>query len=63
MGLTHVREEKQKRVLNDPRCIFCLRCVEQCPRDGCLDVRFFGAPVARSSFKPVRTGDEGAGNL
>jgi ferredoxin len=59
MGLTHVREElvrlseKEKKVLNDPKCILCLRCVEQCPRDGCLEVRFFGAPVARSSFKPV----------
>ena len=56
MGLTHVREEKQKTVLNDPQCIFCLRCVEQCPRDDCLDVRLFGRRLVRSSFrlpKPV----------
>jgi ferredoxin len=55
MGLTHVRTEKEKKVLNDPKCILCLRCVEQCPRDGCLDVRFFGAPLTRSTFKPVPT--------
>jgi polyferredoxin len=58
MGLTHVREEKEKKVLNDPKCIFCLRCVEQCPRDGCLNVRFFGAPVTKSSFEPLATGGE-----
>jgi len=53
MGLTHVREEKQKTVLNDPQCIFCLRCVEQCPRDDCLEVRLFGRTVAKSSFKSL----------
>ena len=54
MGLTHVRQEKQNRVLNHPQCIFCLRCVEQCPREDCLEVRLGGIRVTGSSFQPER---------
>jgi len=50
MGLTHVRDEKKKENLNTPECIFCLRCVELCPREKCLTFRFFGLPIARSGL-------------
>lgn len=51
MGLTHVRDEKDRKNMNVPECIFCLRCVEQCPRDGCLSFRFLGLTVKQSVFK------------
>ncbi len=50
MANTHVRDEK-KEDLNHPDCIFCLRCVEQCPRDGCLSLKFFGKRLLHSSLK------------
>ena len=51
MGCSHVRDEKEKQVLNRHDCIFCFRCVEQCPQDGCLSATFFGGRVASSSFE------------
>ncbi len=50
MANTHVRDEK-KEDLNHPDCIFCLRCVEQCPRDRCLSLKFFGKRLLHSSLK------------
>ena len=35
-------------------CILCLRCVELCPRDGCLELRFAGKRIVKSSFKETR---------
>jgi polyferredoxin len=32
-------------------CILCLRCVELCPKDGCLKFSLFGSTLAESSFK------------
>jgi formate hydrogenlyase subunit 6/NADH:ubiquinone oxidoreductase subunit I len=51
MSLDHVARERQAKVLNDPRCIFCLRCVDSCPRDGCLTATFFGTKVVTSKFR------------
>lgn len=51
MSLTHVRDAKEPKTLNTPECIFCLRCVESCPRDNCLELSWFGKRLARSSLK------------
>lgn len=56
MGLTHMRDEKLKPVLNSPECIYCLRCVELCPRDRCLRLTFLGLPVVRSRFRISKRG-------
>jgi len=48
MGLTHMRDEKQRADISSPQCILCLRCVETCPRDNCLTLKFFGRTVLRS---------------
>ena len=53
MANTHVRDEKKER-MNHPDCIFCLRCVEQCPNEKCLSVGFSGVTLASSSLKPRR---------
>lgn len=50
MANTHVRD-KNKESMNHPDCIFCLRCVEQCPLDKCLSVKFCGIPLVHSTFK------------
>lgn len=50
MANTHVREKYDENV-NHPDCIFCLRCVEQCPHDRCLTLKFGGITLAHSSFK------------
>ncbi len=51
MGLTHVRDEKGHTVLNNAECILCLRCVELCPRDDCLALKFARVPLTKSHFK------------
>lgn len=54
MSLTHVRDEKEHTVLNSPECILCLRCVEVCPRDDCLTLKFARLPIVKSRFKVTR---------
>jgi len=50
MGSTHVREGRGEHI-NHADCIFCLRCVEQCPREECLSLRFLNMPLVASSLK------------
>jgi len=49
MGCTHVRDEKRIEVVNHHDCIFCLKCVERCPKDDCLSIGFFGGKLLKSS--------------
>lgn len=44
--------EKRRRGVDSPRCIHCFRCVDSCPQNECLRVRFFGKVLFRSRFKP-----------
>jgi len=53
MGCEHVIEKKGKELLNRHDCIFCLRCVEQCPKEKCLSLRFFGLRLLESRLRPV----------
>ena len=32
-------------------CIYCLRCVDHCPKDGCLSMEFCGNKIAESKYK------------
>ncbi|MFH1511679.1 MAG: 4Fe-4S binding protein [Candidatus Woesearchaeota archaeon] len=36
-----VLKEKNKKIVNDYNCINCYRCVDKCPEDNCLKVKFF----------------------
>lgn len=51
MGLTEMFEKKTDGVFNQSGCIMCLRCVEICPRDGCLSANFFGRKIVESRLK------------
>lgn len=51
MGLTNMYEEDEDRIFNQNGCIMCMKCVEICPREDCLSVRFFGRKVIESKFR------------
>lgn len=43
-----VYKEREKVTVTDPKCLLCLRCVQECPEEGCLEVNFAGRPIVRS---------------
>lgn len=47
----NVYEEKKQKVVNHARCISCFRCVDLCPEDKCLQVKFLGLPIFKSKLK------------
>jgi len=47
-----VFEEKVKKNVNSRDCINCFNCVEKCPEDDCLKVKFAGKEIFRSKYKP-----------
>ncbi|MFW5857360.1 MAG: 4Fe-4S binding protein [Planctomycetota bacterium] len=46
-----VRAEMQHEDVSCYDCHLCLRCVEQCPRDGCLSLEHAGVTVTESRFR------------
>ena len=50
MGLTKMYEMDKDGIYNQNSCIMCLRCVEVCPRKGCLSVKFFGKGIKIKDF-------------
>ena len=48
-----VLEDKKGGDISHADCIMCLRCVEMCPKDGCLKFKLLGMKLAESSFKPA----------
>jgi len=48
MGLTKMYEAEEKVIYNQNECILCLRCIEICPRKGCLSATFFGRKITES---------------
>jgi polyferredoxin len=50
-----VYEEKEMKDVSHRDCILCLRCVELCPKEDCLQLTFAGKKVVGSSFKPSAT--------
>lgn len=54
MGCMHTRDEKTKKVLNHHECIYCLRCIELCPKEKCLRLNFFGLKIVESRLRPMK---------
>ncbi len=50
MGLEGMRDEMKQTDVGAYGCVLCLKCVEKCPRDGCLGLDHAGLPVTRSRF-------------
>jgi ferredoxin len=50
MAIDRVRSEMDNGEVSSYHCVLCLRCVEHCPRDGCLSLEHAGVKVAESKF-------------
>jgi polyferredoxin len=50
MDIEEIYEEKEKDNVTNATCIHCYRCVELCPEDGCLSVKFMNKTITRSKF-------------
>jgi len=50
MDIDSVRAETEGMDVSSYDCVLCLRCVEKCPRDGCLSLEFGGRKVTESRF-------------
>lgn len=46
-----VFEEKNKRIVNSYSCINCFRCIDMCPEDNCLQVKWFRWTIFRSRYE------------
>jgi ferredoxin-type protein NapH len=50
MDIGKVRDEMRREDVSSYHCVLCLRCVEKCPRDGCLSLQHAGVTVVQSRF-------------
>ncbi|MFA4986714.1 MAG: 4Fe-4S dicluster domain-containing protein [Candidatus Brocadiia bacterium] len=50
MGIDKVRSEMQNSDVSSYDCVLCLRCVEKCPRNGCLSLTHCGRKITESRF-------------
>jgi len=48
MDVATVYRERDRADVTDTTCVYCLRCVEECPEADCLQARLLGKTVARS---------------
>lgn len=48
LDLTRVYQERDRPVVTDPQCQFCLCCLEDCPEPGCLELKFLGKRIVSS---------------
>lgn len=53
MGCMHMRDEKERESVDHHECIYCLRCIEVCPREKCLSLRLFGLTLVKSWLRPA----------
>lgn len=51
MDIGVVRDEMNRTDVSSYHCVLCLKCVEKCPRDGCLALEHAGLTVMTSRFK------------
>jgi len=51
MDIDAVRSEMQRKDVSTFDCVLCMRCVEKCPRDGCLAVEHGGVRLLESRFE------------
>jgi len=46
-----VFEEKNKKIVNSYNCINCFKCIDRCPENDCLKVKFFKWTIFRSKYR------------
>jgi len=51
MDIDRVRAEMTDQNVSCFDCVLCLRCIEKCPRDGCLALEHAGARVVESHYE------------
>jgi len=51
MGIATIRDELTRTNVSTYHCVLCLRCVEVCPRNGCLSLEHEGHTVLKSEFE------------
>jgi len=54
MDNKNVYLEKKSKDISSTNCIRCFRCLESCPEDGCLSLKFFGKTIYKSGSKMKR---------
>jgi ferredoxin-type protein NapH len=54
MDIETVQKERTKEEISHFDCIYCMKCVDACPQNGCLSVEFCGKTTACSEFKIPR---------
>ncbi len=47
---SHIQDEKKKEDVSNFNCIYCLKCIDHCPQDGCLHLEFAGKKIKESRF-------------
>jgi len=48
VDIQSVYKEREKLTVTDPKCLLCLRCVQECPEKGCLEANYAGKTIVKS---------------
>lgn len=48
VDISLVYQARDQRVVTDPKCVLCLRCVQECPEKDCLEAKLAGQTIAKS---------------
>ena len=48
MDIETVYKEQARSSVTDSACVYCLRCVEECPEKDCLKANLLGKTIAKS---------------
>ena len=51
MDIDVVRSEMTDRNVSSFDCVLCLKCVEKCPRDGCLSLEHADGRIVESRYQ------------
>jgi len=43
--------EKKKKIINHAKCIQCFNCVDVCPEQDCLKIKFLEVVLFKSKFR------------
>lgn len=49
VGIRGIADDLEHKNIVKDDCMMCLKCVEMCPEDGCLQVKFLGLPIFKST--------------
>ncbi|OGV50855.1 MAG: hypothetical protein A2X49_05425 [Lentisphaerae bacterium GWF2_52_8] len=50
MDIHSVQQEMEKTDVSCFDCVYCLKCVDKCPQDGCLSLDFAGRTISSSNY-------------